>query len=123
MKPLIVILAICTLGYVVDHWQDLKERHTLVATADSHGLILYTSKALPACVRLEAELKKRGIAFQIRDVGDEANSRKLTEDLARVGKMGGSIPMPVAEIDGVLIEGATVREIERRMRLAESVTP
>ncbi|MEP6671066.1 MAG: hypothetical protein ABJF10_18040 [Chthoniobacter sp.] len=88
--------------------------------ADTHGLIIYSSKALPACVRLEAELKKRGIAFQIRDMGKEANSRKLTEDPARVGKMGGSIPMSVAEIDGVLVDGATIKEIERRMRLEES---
>jgi len=116
MKPLIVILAICSLGYVVDHWQDLKERHSLVATADPHGLILYSSKSIPACIYLEAELKKRGIPFQIRDLSDEANSRKLTEDLARIGKMGGSIPMPVAEIDGALIEGATIKEIERRLR-------
>ncbi|MDR3404404.1 MAG: hypothetical protein P4L99_18030 [Chthoniobacter sp.] len=116
MKPLIVILAICSLGYAVDHWQDLKERHSLAAAPDAPGLILYSSKAIPACVQLEAELKKRGISFQRRDMGDEANSRKLTEDLARVGKMGGSIPMPVAEVDGALIEGATLKEIQHRLR-------
>ncbi len=88
----------------------------MVATADTRGLILYSSKSLPACYLLETELKKRGIPFEKRDLSVEANSHQLTEDLARVGKMGGSIPMPVAEVDGVLIEGATLREIERRMR-------
>ena len=116
MKPLIVILAICTLGYVVDHWQELKERHGMVATAENHGLIIYTTKGYPASVILEGQLKKQGFAYEKRDLGKEYVAHELTEKLARVGKMSGSIPMPVVEIDGVLVEGASMKEIVRRMR-------
>ncbi len=115
MKPLIVIMAICSLDYVADHWQELRKRYTSVKATELPALIIYSSKAIPACIQLEADLKKRGIPFQIRDLSDEANARKLTEDLVRVGKMAGSIPMPVAQIDGALIEGATVKEIQRRL--------
>ena len=67
MKPLIVILAVCTLGYAADHWQEIKERHSLFATAEAPTLIVYGSKSSAACIRLEAELDKQGIAYQKRD--------------------------------------------------------
>jgi glutaredoxin len=115
MKPLIVLFAICTLGYVVDHWKELTERHSLVATSDAHGLIIYSSKTCPACIVLEADLKKRGIAYRKCDLADQANVREMTDKLARIGKMGGSIPMPVADIDGIMVEGASIKDIIRRM--------
>ena len=74
MKPLIVILAICTAGYVADHWQELTEQHKVSATAEAPGLIIYGSKTCPACVRLEGALTRKGISFQKRDLDDEANS-------------------------------------------------
>jgi len=116
MKPLIVILAICTLGYVADHWEQLKERHATEATTDAHGLIIYGSKSCPACVRLEGELDKQGIAYEKRDVNVAADFRELIGKLARVGKMGGPIPIPIADVDGVLLEGASVEQITKRLK-------
>lgn len=116
MKPLIVILAICTLGYVADHWQQLTGQRTVFATAGDPRLIIYGSKSCPACVRLEGALTRQGIAFQNRDLGDEANSRELGEKLARLGRPGGQIAIPVAEIDGVLIIGASLDQITKRMK-------
>jgi hypothetical protein len=115
MKPLIVLLAICSVGYVVDHWQELTNRHQMMSVAEPRGLIIYGNKSSGACVLLEGELNKRGIAHQRKDLGNEANSHELTEKLARVGKMGGSIAIPVAEIDGVLIEGVSIEQITKRL--------
>lgn len=115
MKQLIVILAICSLGYVFDHWQALAERHGMVST-NSHELIIYGIKSSPACIQLEGELKKLGIPFEKRDLGNSSASSELTDKLARVGKMGRNAPVPVAEIDGVLVEGATMEDISRRLR-------
>lgn len=114
MKPLIVILAICTLGYVFDHWQALAERHGMVST-NSHELIIYGTKSSPACVRLEGELKKLGIPFENRDLDNSSASRELTDKLVRVGKMKSSTSIPIAEIDGVMVESVTVEEISRRL--------
>jgi hypothetical protein len=113
MKQLIVILAICTLGYVFDHWQALAERHGVVST-NSHELIIYGTKSSPASVQLEGELKKLGIPFEKRDVTNRSASAELTDKLVRVGKTS-SAPLPVAEIDGVLLEGASMEEVARRL--------
>ena len=115
MKPLIVIIAICTLGYVFDHWQALAERYGTVST-NSHELIIYGNKASPVCVRLEGELKKLGIPFEKRDLANPSASRELTEKLVRVGKLGGKFRVPVAEVDGIILEGASMEEISRRLR-------
>ena len=115
MKPLIVIIAICTLGYVFDHWEALAERYGTVST-NSHELIIYGNKASPVCIRLEGELKKRGIPFEKRDLGNPSASRELTEKMARVGKMGGNVQVPVAEVDGIIVEGASMEDISRRLR-------
>jgi len=114
MKPLIVIIAICTLGYVFDHWQALAERHGVVST-NSRELIIYGTKSSPACVQLEGALKKLGIPFEKRDLSNQSASAELTDKFARVGKIRSSAPLPVAEIDGVLVESATVEEIARRL--------
>src|SRR5262249_9711244 len=116
MKPLIVLLAICTLGYVADHWQELTQRHGAVATPGAHGLIVYGTKTCPVCVRLETELDKQGIPYQKRDLSNEADVRELTDKLMRVGRMGGRIGIPVAEVDGVLMEGASLAQITKRMK-------
>jgi hypothetical protein len=116
MKPLIVLLAVCALGYGFDHWQALAERHGTVASNNSHELIIYGAKSSSACVQLEGELKKLGIPFENRDLSRSGVAQELNEKLARVGKMGGSVPMPVAEVDGVLVEGATVADISHRLR-------
>jgi len=115
MKSLIVLLAVCSLGYAVDHWQELAEKHSSVATVDARELILYSSKAEPSCVRLEAELKKQGIPYQRRDLLANGTRRELNDELARVGKKVDGIPMPVAEIDGVLYEGVTFEQIVHRL--------
>lgn len=115
MKPLVVILAICTLGYAFDHWRALGERHGMVATNNSHELIIYGTKASSNCVRLEGELKKLGIPFENRDLDNPSVSQELTDKLARVGKMSSNAPLPVAELDGVMIEGVSVEEISRRL--------
>lgn len=114
MKPLIVIIAICTLGYVFDHWQALAERHGMVST-NSPELIVYGIKSSPDSVKLEGELKKLGIPFEKRDVNDPSASTELTDKLARVGKIRSSAPLPVADVNGVMIESATVEEITRRL--------
>jgi len=115
MKSLFVILAICTLGYAVDHWQELSNRHR-VPVVDPHGLIIYGTKSCGACVQLEHELDKRSIPYQKKDLADEANFHELTEKLVGVGKMGGSIAIPVAEIDGVLYQGTNINEVTKRLR-------
>ncbi|EDY20477.1 hypothetical protein CfE428DRAFT_1674 [Chthoniobacter flavus Ellin428] len=115
MKSLIVLLAVCSLGYAVDHWQELAEKRSSVATVDAPELILYSSKAEPACVRLEAELKKQGIRYQRRDLTVNATRHELNDELARVGKRVDSVPMPVAEIGGVLYEGVTFEQIVHRL--------
>jgi hypothetical protein len=118
MKPLIVLIAICTLGYTVDHWQELTHRFNngTEATGNAHELIIYENNSSSACVQLMGQLKKSGIAFEKRDLSKQANSNELTDKLARVGKMKGSIAIPVAELDGVLIEGATIYDITPRMK-------
>ena len=115
MKSLIVLLAICTLGYGIDHWQELSTHRRATADSESQGLIIYGSKFYPACVQLENELNKRGIPYQKRDVSDEASFHELGDKMARVGKMGGRIAIPVAEINGVLFEGATIETISRKI--------
>jgi glutaredoxin len=116
MKPLIVILAVCMLGYVANHWRQIKEQRTLFVTAEAPRLVIYGSKSYPACVRLESQLAKQGIAFQKRDLDDEATSRELAGKLARLGQPGGHIAMPVAEVDGVLIFGASFEQITKRLK-------
>ncbi len=116
MKSLFVLLAICALGYAIDHWQVLTNRYHGTSVAEGRGLVIYGTKSCAACVKLEGELKKRGIAYEQKDIGEEANMHELTEKLARVGKMGGSIAIPVAEIDGVLHEGVNINEVTRRLK-------
>lgn len=116
MKSLIVLLAVCSLGYVVDHWQELAQKHSLVASAEAPELIIYSSKADPACVRLEGALKKQGIRYVRRDMTVEANQLELTDKMVRVGKIKGSIQIPAADIDGVMYEGVTIEEIVHKMQ-------
>ncbi len=115
MKSLIVLLAICCLGYGIDHWQELSTHRRATADSESQGLIIYGAKSYPACVQLENELNKRGIPYQKRDVSEEAGLHELSDKMARVGKMGGRLAIPVAEIDGILYEGATIETISRKM--------
>jgi glutaredoxin len=116
MKPLLLILAICSLGYAADHWDSLTGRRPVTADMESAGLVIYGMKSCPACVQLENELHRRGIPFQERKLDNEASMHELTDTLARVGKMGGSIPMPVADINGIIIEGATIEEVLRKLK-------
>jgi len=116
MKPLLVILAICAAGYVTDHWQQLTVPHSSSATSAAHVLIIYGSKTCPACVRLEGALHQQGISYQKCDLAEDANFRELIGKLARVGKMGGRIAIPVAEVDGVLVEGASIEQITKRLK-------
>ncbi len=115
MKSLIVLLAVCSLGYAVDHWQELTQRYSKVASAESPELILYSSKAEPACVQLEGALKKQGIRYQRRDMTVEANQQELTDKLVRVGRIKGSIQIPAADIDGSIYEGVTMEEIVHKL--------
>jgi glutaredoxin len=89
--------------------------HGTPSGAEPHVLIIYGTKSSAAYVYLEGELDKRGIAYEKRDLTKDENLRELTDKRARVGKIGGNIALPVAEIDGVLVEGATVEDVAHRM--------
>ena len=114
MKPVIALLSICALGYAVDHWQELNS-HRAPESANVHRLIIYGTKSCSPCIQLEKELNAQHIPFQKRDLADGSDSHELSEKLARIGKMGGSVPIPVADIDGVIVVGASIQEITRRM--------
>jgi hypothetical protein len=122
MKPFLTVLMICALGYVVDHWRELAMRfHAAVpavveTTTQAPQVTIYGSKSSGACVQLEHELGKRGITYQHKDLGTEAIRTELQDKLFRIGKNGESIAIPVAEIDGVLYEGASIGEITKRLR-------
>ena len=121
MKPFLTVFMICALGYVVDHWRQLSVRyHSIIpaaalSTADAPALTIYGSKSSGACIQLEHELDKRHIAYQKKDLGSDANRTELQDKLLRIGKNGGNIAIPVAEIDGALYEAATINEITRRV--------
>jgi hypothetical protein len=121
MKPLLTVLVICMLGYMVDHWRDLAARyHGMIPAAaassvEAHGLIIYGSKSSGACIQLEHELDKRHIAYEKKDLGSESNRTELQDKLLRIGKNGGNIAIPVAEIDGALYESVTIGEITKRV--------
>ena len=115
MKSLIVLLAICALGYSIDHWQRLTNRFQSTAGPETHVVIVYGTKSSAAYVHLEGELEKRGIAYEKRDLTKDENLHELTDKRARLGKMGGNVAIPVAEIDGVLVEGATIEDVSRRL--------
>ncbi len=114
-KPLIVLLSICAVGYAVDHWDELSSRGEPLA-GNPHGLIVYSKKSSGACVKLENELKNRHIAYERRDLDKEANSQELSEKLARVGKMGGNVAIPVAEVDGVLYQDISIDKLAKKLR-------
>jgi hypothetical protein len=116
MKSVFVLLVICTLGFGIDHWQEIKEQRTLFVATPAPGMIIYGSKANPASVRLQAALTKQGIPFQKRDLDNEADSRELDEKMANLNRQGRHIVMPVAEIDGALIPGATYEQIIKRLK-------
>jgi hypothetical protein len=121
MKPFLTVLLICALGYMVDHWRDLALRfHGIVPTqvasaAQAPGLIIYGSKSSGACIQLEHELDKRHIAYQKKDLSSETNRTELQDKLLRIGKNGGNISIPVAEIDGAMYEAVTITEITKRV--------
>lgn len=115
MRPAIVLLSICAIGYAADHWQDLSGRHTAGAQP-THEVIIYGAKSSGPYVQLQYQLMKNDVVFQKRDVNDEANARELTEKMARIGHMNTNYRYPVADVDGVMVEGATVRDISRHMR-------
>jgi hypothetical protein len=114
MKPLVAIVAICAAGYALDHWQQLSHRNPAPVEIP-HGLTIYGTKSSEPCVQLQHELDKRGIPYNRKDVADQANFHDLTERFARVGKMGGSFAIPVAEIDGVLYENATIYQVTKKL--------
>jgi glutaredoxin len=121
MKPLLTVLVICALGYVVDHWRELALRYhgivpaAVVSSAESPALVIYGSKSCGPCVQLEHELDKRHITYQKKDLGNDAIRTELQDKLLRIGKNGGSIAIPVVEIDGALYEGATIDEVTKRL--------
>jgi len=112
MKSLIVLLAICAMGYGVDHWQELTNLHPTTG-GDTHALVIYGTKSCEAYVRLEGQLAKRGIPYTKCDLSKDENYRALMDARARVGKVGGKISIPVADVDGVVLEGATFEQIAK----------
>jgi hypothetical protein len=116
MRNLLGLLAICTAGYAVDHWAELTHQPVAAPAGPAHELILYGAKSSGAFVQLDRDLTKRGIVHEEKDLSDEANFRELTEKLARIGKVGGQIAIPVAEVDGVLMEDATLEKVSKKLR-------
>jgi len=114
MKPVPFLLAICVVGYAASHWQELRSGHVSVP-AEAPRLIIYGMKSEGSFVKLDSELNGRNVPHQTRDLGDDANVRELIEKRARIGKLGGEPKLPAADIDGVLVEGATFPEIMRRL--------
>jgi hypothetical protein len=120
MKPLLTVLAICLLGYVIDHWRELAIRYhafvpaAAVSAAQPPLVTVYGSKSSSACVQLEHELEKRDISYVHKDLGTESNRTELQDKLFRIGK-GSHIAIPVAEIGGVLYENATISEVSKRL--------
>ena len=114
MKMAPFLLAVFVVGYAVNHWQELRSGH-FQAPAAAPRLIIYGIKSEGAFVKLEGELNERNVPYQKRDLNDDASVRELTEKRARIGKLGGEPKLPAADIDGVLVEGATFPEIMRRM--------
>jgi glutaredoxin len=121
MKPFLTVLIICALGYVADHWRELALRYhgiapaSVVASAETPGLVIYGSKSCGACVQLEHELDKRHIAYEKKDLGNDTIRTELQDKLLRIGKNGGTIAIPVVEIDGALYEGATINQVAKRL--------
>lgn len=99
----------------MDHWDELQGRAPVMPVTDN-SLVIYGTKTFGPCVQLEGELTRGGISFEKRDLSKDDDMRELTEKLARVGKMSGHFSMPVAEVNGVLVEGASMGEITRRLR-------
>jgi len=113
MRPAIALLSICAIGYAADHWQDLS-RHTAGAQP-THQVTIYGAKSSGPFIQLQYQLMKVDIAFEKRDVTEEANARELTEKMARIGHMNTNYRYPVADVDGIMVEGATVHDISRRI--------
>jgi hypothetical protein len=114
MRPAIVLLSICAIGYAADHWQDLSGRHNADAQPQ-HQLIIYGAKSSGPYIQLQYQLMKNDIVFQKRDVTDESTARELTEKMVRIGRVNTNFRYPVADVDGVMVEGATVRDITRHL--------
>lgn len=118
MDRLFAILVVCAGGYVYNHWDEFSGKQPEIpeAFAQPAPLVVYSSRTEPACVKLEGELTRQGIPFQRRDLSKELNARELTEKFARVGKMKESYAMPVAEINGFMVEAASINDIKRRLK-------
>ena len=115
MKPLILILGFCAVGYGIDHWQEITHRRQNITAEIPHGLTLYSTKSSGPCVQLEQQLNERGIAYERKDLDEEANKTELQEKFERVGKMNCAITPPVAEIDGVLYPAVKVDVISKKL--------
>lgn len=116
MKPLYVIAMICAAGYAIDHWHQIAKRHQQMVHVDAPRVILYGSRSSSTFVLLKRDLDQFGIAYEARDLSDEANFHEVNEKLARIGKMGNSIPLPIAEVDGVMLEGADYPAIAKKLK-------
>ena len=117
MERLVAILALCAGGYVFNHWDEFSGRQsTPEAFEPPAPLVVYSSKTEPVCVQLEGELSRQHIPYERRDISKERDAKELTEKFARIGKMKSSFAMPVAEINGVMVEGVSINDIKRRLK-------
>jgi hypothetical protein len=115
MRTAIVLLSICAIGYAADHWQDLSGRH-ITDAPPKHQITIYGAKSSGPFVQLQYQLMRDDVVFQKRDVTEPASARELTEKMARIGHVNTNYRYPVADVDGVMLEGATEHDIVRRAR-------
>ena len=114
MKFAFVLLAIAALGYALNHRQELGFSQDVSPMTGASRLIVYGKKSSPASLQLEAGLDRALIPYEKRDMDDPASASELTEKRVRLGKVGGQPVLPVADVDGVLIENASLPVILRR---------
>src|SRR5450830_1256439 len=63
-----------------------------------HGVIIYFSPTCADCAEAKRQLDKLGVAYDARDINDEANARELTESY-------GSSVTPTIIVDGRVFRG------------------
>ena len=77
---------------------------------------IYTTPTCPWCVKTKEFLKKRKVSFREMDVTEDEKARD--ELVEKSGQMG----VPVIDIDGTIIVGYNLEEIEKALPPVKSST-